>query len=155
VFVITRAIYLNCWKACKLSQFYCCKQENSKWGKVGAEKWVDAGPFFNFLKLSLNPWNIVKNSSSAIAGIFKFETNVLNHNPNRPASLLMSFDKARNGIVSTFEWLAGSNRWQLNSKTEKFPLLFPGRGILTNKWVPIPKLKKSTFTDLALFGCRV
>jgi len=27
----------------------------------------------------------------------------------------------------------GSNRWQLDSMTKKGPLLFPGRGTLTNK----------------------
>jgi len=31
------------------------------------------------------------------------------------------------------EWLDGSNRWQLDSKTEKVPSLSPGRGTLTNK----------------------
>jgi len=30
----------------------------------------------------------------------------------------------------------GSNRWQLDSKTEKVPSLSPGRDILTNKLVP-------------------
>jgi len=48
--------------------------------------------------------------------------------------LVVSLGKALNGIASTFEWLNwdGSNRWQLDSKTEKFPSLFPGQGTLTN-----------------------
>jgi len=46
----------------------------------------------------------------------------------------MFLGKALNGIASTFEWLEyGSNRWQLDSKTEKVPLLSPGRGTVTNK----------------------
>jgi len=38
-----------------------------------------------------------------------------------------------NGIASTFEWLAGSNKWQLDSKIEKVTSLSLGRGTLTNK----------------------
>jgi len=33
----------------------------------------------------------------------------------------------------------GSNRWQLDFKTEKVTSLSPGRGTLTNKLVPKPK----------------
>jgi len=33
----------------------------------------------------------------------------------------------------------GSNRWQLDSKSEKVTSLSPGRGTLTNKWVLKPK----------------
>jgi len=52
----------------------------------------------------------------------------------------MSLGKALTGIASNFEWLAetGSNRWQLDSKTEKVISLSAGQGTLTNKWVPKP-----------------
>jgi len=36
----------------------------------------------------------------------------------------MSLGKALYGIDSTFGWSDDSNRWQLDSKTEKVPLLF-------------------------------
>jgi len=53
---------------------------------------------------------------------------------DRPASsLVVSLDKAPKGIASTIEWLASSNRWQLDSKTEKVTSLSPSRGALTNK----------------------
>jgi len=39
----------------------------------------------------------------------------------------------------------GSNRWQLDSKTEKVTSLFPGRSNLTNKWVP--KLGSYTYYE--------
>jgi len=63
------------------------------------------------------------------------------------SSLVVSLSKALNGIVSTFEWLdishlvscqvklpSGSNRWQLDSKTEKVTSLSLGYGTLANKW---------------------
>jgi len=46
-----------------------------------------------------------------------------------------------NRIASTYEWLAGSNRWQLDSKIEKVSSLSHGRGTLTNtvkKYLPKP-----------------
>jgi len=45
----------------------------------------------------------------------------------------VSLGKTLKGIASTYEWLTGSNTWQLDSKIEKVTSLTPGRGILTNK----------------------
>jgi len=47
------------------------------------------------------------------------------------SSPFVSLGKTLNEIASTFEWLGGSNRWQLDLKTEKFTSLPPGRGTLT------------------------
>jgi len=60
--VIMRAIYLKCWKACKLSQFYAASKKTQNWSKVVAEKWVAAGRFFKIFKKC--PW--IQNSSYAI-----------------------------------------------------------------------------------------
>jgi len=73
LFVFTRAIYLNSWKACKLSQFYAANKKAQNWGKVGLEKWVGVGPFLKFWKIVLEFMIHSKNSSNAILGIFKFE----------------------------------------------------------------------------------
>jgi len=79
VFVITRAIYLNCWKACKVSQFYAAIKKTQNWGKMGLEKGVGAEPFQNFQKLSLNSWyiSVVKDSSFVILAFFNLNKSVL------------------------------------------------------------------------------
>jgi len=41
--------------------------------------------------------------------------------------------KALNKTDYIFEWLTESNRWHLDLKTAKIPLLSPGRGNLANK----------------------
>jgi len=50
---------------------------------------------------------------------------------------------ARNltGLPLLLSGKTGSNRWQLDSKTEKVTTLSPGRDILTNKRIPVPKLR--------------
>jgi len=49
-------------------------------------------------------------------------------------SLVVFLDKALNRIASTFKWLDGNNRRQLDSKTEKTPLLSPpSRGTSINE----------------------
>jgi len=47
--VIIKAIYLNCWKACTLPQYYVANKKAQNWGKVELEKWIGAGP--KFLKI--------------------------------------------------------------------------------------------------------
>jgi len=44
------------------------------------------------------------------------------------------------GLPLPLSGYRGSNRWQLDSKTEKVPSLSPDRGTLTNKRVPKPSV---------------
>jgi len=71
----------------------------------------------------------------------------------RASSLVVSLDKALNGIAYTFEWLdwvVGSNRCLLDSKTEKVPSpLSPGRGTLTNK-IASTSLKSESMANCIL-----
>jgi len=45
---------------------------------------------------------------------------------SRQDSFVVSLGKALNGIASIFNGETDSNRWQLDSKTERFTLLSPG-----------------------------
>jgi len=69
--------------------------------------------------------------------------------------LLCPWARHLTGLPLPLSCLTGSNRWQLDSKTEKIPLLSPGRGTLTNKWVPKPIaiaiLQRPRYNFLALF----
>jgi len=45
--------------------------------------------------------------------------------------------------------------WQLDSKTEQVPSLYPGRGTLTNKRVPKPDSKEATTDNTKMISAHL
>jgi len=52
----------------------------------------------------------------------------------RQVRLLCPWARHLTGLSLPLSGYTGSNRWQLDSKTEKVTSLSPGRDTLTNKW---------------------
>jgi len=56
----------------------------------------------------------------------------------RQVRLFCSLTRHLTGLPLPLSGYTGSNRWQLDSKTEKVPSLTPDRGILTYEFLNLP-----------------
>jgi len=68
----------------------------------------------------------------------------------RQVRMLCPWARHLTGFLLLLSGWTGSNRWQLDWKTEKVPSLSPGRGALTNK-VRVPKTEKPVLQKSRFF----